>query len=292
MTRLILRVGAGVLVGALLSGAQVVARGGSGIPAAAATPVNLNTATEKQLEDLPGVGPATAKKIIAGRPYASVADLAKAGVSKATIEKIAPLVTVGTAAASTSAAAATGAAASTSAHAAPKGGAMSNAPAGPVDLNTATEKQLVDLPGIGPATAKKIIAGRPYASTADLAKAGVSQSTIAKLGSLVMVSGAAAPSAARTLPRPPPPAPPAAPIQKASTPTGQPSGTTSAAASTVASIPPSPGMVWVNLDTKVYHKAGDRYYGKTKHGQWMTEQQALAGGYRASKSEMKKAGTE
>ncbi len=50
-------------------------------------------------------------------------------------------------------------------------------------------------------------------------------------------------------------------------------------------------MVWVNLNTKVCHKASDRYYGKTKHGQWMTEQQAIAAGYRVSKSEAKKAGT-
>ena len=62
---------------------------------APAAPVNLNTASQTDLEALPGVGPATAKKIIAGRPYASVADLAKAGVPKNTIEKIASMVTVG-----------------------------------------------------------------------------------------------------------------------------------------------------------------------------------------------------
>lgn len=62
--------------------------------AASGMKVDLNTATEKELDTLPGVGPATAKKIIAGRPYSSVDDLKKAGVSAATIAKITPLITV------------------------------------------------------------------------------------------------------------------------------------------------------------------------------------------------------
>jgi hypothetical protein len=47
-------------------------------------------------------------------------------------------------------------------------------------------------------------------------------------------------------------------------------------------------MVWVNLDTKIYHREGDRYYGKTKNGKWLTEQEAIAAGYRASKQAPKK----
>ena len=56
--------------------------------------VDLNTASEAELDKLPGVGPATAKKIIAGRPYSSVGDLTRSGIPAKTIEKITPLVTV------------------------------------------------------------------------------------------------------------------------------------------------------------------------------------------------------
>src|SRR5262245_28597270 len=60
---------------------------------AASKKVDLNSATAAELEALPGVGAATAQKIIAGRPYASVADLSRAGVPSSTIDKISSLVT-------------------------------------------------------------------------------------------------------------------------------------------------------------------------------------------------------
>ena len=56
--------------------------------------VNLNTASQEQLEALPRVGPALAQKIIAGRPYRSLADLDNVkGVGEATLRELKPLVT-------------------------------------------------------------------------------------------------------------------------------------------------------------------------------------------------------
>jgi hypothetical protein len=142
-----------------------------------------------------------------------------------------------------------------------------------VDINNATEKQLQELPGIGPATAKKIIAGRPYLSIDSLAKAGVPKATIAKITPLV--SFGAAPTAATPAPPTTAAKPPAATTSTAPA--------TKTADTTAFTPPPSPGMVWVNLETKVYHKEGDRWYGKTKKGKYMTEADAIKAGYKLSK---------
>jgi competence protein ComEA len=186
--------------------------------------VDLNTATAEQLDGLPGIGKASARKIIAARPYKTVADLSKSGISAAEINKISSLVTVGGAKAPYTAAKPV----------------TPDSASSLVDLNTASQSALDDLPGIGPATAKKIVAGRPYSSIDDLSKAGVSAAEIAKIRSLVTVD-------------------------------------------TATTAAPAAGMVWVNLESKVYHKEGSRWYGKTKSGKYMSESDAIKAGYRAAK---------
>lgn len=166
----------------------------------AAKKLDLNRATaEEMTQTLPGVGEVTARKIIAGRPYATFEDVAKAGVPVRTLEAIRPLVTVSSPAAP-------------KAKAMPKESEKAKAaltPSAPtsgakVRLNTATSAQLQELPGVGPALAAAIIAGRPFRSVNDLEQVkGLGEAKINTLRPLVTVADAAPPVATRPAVVPP-----------------------------------------------------------------------------------------
>ncbi|MGH9433146.1 MAG: hypothetical protein ACRD3T_16565 [Terriglobia bacterium] len=55
------------------------------------------------------------------------------------------------------------------------------------------------------------------------------------------------------------------------------------ASSTSKSSASHKGMVWVNPKTKIFHRAGDRWYGKSKGGKYMTEADAIKAGYKPAK---------
>jgi hypothetical protein len=50
-----------------------------------------------------------------------------------------------------------------------------------------------------------------------------------------------------------------------------------------AAPPPGPGMVWANPDSMIFHRANDRWYGRTRNGRYMTEDDAVKAGYREAR---------
>jgi competence protein ComEA len=172
--------------------------------------IDLNTASEKELESLKGVGPATAKKIIAGRPYKSVDELSKAGLSAKQVDALKPLVTVASAPPAPAAPAVTGKAAAPAAPPKPAAevkpaketkaekaakpaekaskAAAKLAPGQKVNINTATKEELDALPGIGPVKAQAIIEGRPYQKPEDIMKVkGIKEGEFKKIKDIIVV---------------------------------------------------------------------------------------------------------
>jgi hypothetical protein len=76
----------------------------------------------------------------------------------------------------------------------------------------------------------------------------------------------------------------AAPASSSATTQATPSSGAAAAPTSNQETPAkSEGMVWVNTDTGVYHKPGTRWYGKSKHGKYMLEADAIKAGYKPAK---------
>jgi hypothetical protein len=103
----------------------------------------------------------------------------------------------------------------------------------------------------------------------------------------------ATPSTATTPGTPPPAAAPSRQPSRTPTATAKPPATAAAPTaagqfSTEAQAKarcPGDTVVWVNLESKIYHFAGTRNYGMTKSGAYMCERDATAAGSRAAKNE-------
>lgn len=113
--------------------APVVPRPAPAAPVAAGKRVDINAAATPQLETLPGIGPARAAAIVAGRPYAELGDLtAKKILTQGVLDGIRDRI------------------------------ALAN-------INASSASEMVrTLKGIGEARAKAVVAGRPYATPQDL----------------------------------------------------------------------------------------------------------------------------
>lgn len=51
-----------------------------------------------------------------------------------------------------------------------------------------------------------------------------------------------------------------------------------------APVAPAGGMVWVNDESKIFHRSGSRWYGKTRDGHYLSESAALSAGYREAQN--------
>lgn len=150
---------------------------------------DLNSADVSQLEQVPGIGPKTARAIAEHRdahgPFGSVENLLDVhGVGPATYEKVRDHLRAGSA---------QPAPAAQQPAARPTASGVRKLQPGdaPINVNTATADDLMRLPGVGPVTAQAIVSARaaaPFRKVDDLDRVrGIGPKTLDKLRPFVVV---------------------------------------------------------------------------------------------------------
>ncbi len=122
--------------------------------------MDINSASAAELEKLPRIGKGLAAEIIKRRPYQKVDDLRRVpGIGVKILERLRPLVKAVPPAEPAPGAVPAG-----------EGAPEAKAPAGgaKVNVNSASAEELAAIPGVSPALANAIIAGRPYRDTGEL----------------------------------------------------------------------------------------------------------------------------
>lgn len=182
------------IAGGVLSSASEP-RTEKGKPAFQVDPLDLNTATQSEIESLPGIGPVRAGDILATREakggFKSVDELLDVrGIGEITLEKLRPRVRVGDSATTSSSSIFIVTPIAPPALEMPSSSAITSEPTR-ININTASREELEKIPGVGPALADRIIAARkrkPFARPEDLIEvSGIGPKTFEKMRAWVIV---------------------------------------------------------------------------------------------------------